>query len=312
MHTLPGGGSLTYIDRAAWGGGPVRSGRPVSRDKVDHLIAHYTPVLGKVFDRPAHSHDGAVADLATWMRDRLQPARPDLSADRNNPEVPYSFVIARGGDDRSAVVAEGRGPGRTGAHTPGHNSTGYGIAFAVSPEAEITDGMVEAFRWIGSTMLTVPAKKTIVHSDVFATACPGDRVRARIGEMQPPFLHGVADMMRPDQPVGDDGLLRAGDTGEAVFAHIRRLNMLLELQGNAARVGQSYTFHDMAVTVTKNFQKWAELEVDGIVGPLTEEALARALTLATIQVAQKHYGFKPVPRHPSDWAAAIDTGWHVK
>jgi len=311
VHTLPGGGKLTYLDRSAWGGGPVKSGHAADRDRFDRLVLHYTPVLGKTFDLPATSQDEAAADLATWMRDRLQPARPDLSRDPNNPEVPYSFVIARGGDDRSAVVAEGRGLGRTGAHTPGHNSSAYGVAFAVSPQAKVTDGMVEALRWVGSTMLTVPASPTLVHSDVYATACPGGNVKARLGEMQPPFLHGVADMLTPDQPVRD-GLIRAGDTGEAVSAHIRRLNMLLELQGNQSRVGQSYTFHDMAVTVTKNFQKWAELEVDGIVGPLTEEALARALTLATIQAAQKHYGFKPVPRHPGDWDAAIDTGWHLE
>ncbi|MCP3856062.1 MAG: N-acetylmuramoyl-L-alanine amidase, partial [Actinomycetia bacterium] len=131
---------------------------------------------------------GDLDDIAAYMR-RLQTVRPDLG-----PEVPYSFVVFAGDGPLDVVVCEGRGRGRTGAHTAGHNSTSYGVAYAGNTEDEpVTAGMEEGVRWVGRTMLDDPegARPTAGHWQSKATACQGRNGKAVQDRQQPPFTTGL-------------------------------------------------------------------------------------------------------------------------
>lgn len=174
--------TVTYLDRAAWGAGPVTVGRSAPHSQFIGLVAHHT-----VYVSPDYDHDGAVDgdldDVKAYMR-WLQHARPDLG-----PDIPYSFVVFHGEHPGDCVVAEGRGIGRTGAHTAGFNSSRYGVALAGNTSTRpVTDGVLAGYRWIGRHLADpAGAEPTIGHRDTKATECPGTSLYARIGEIQPPF-----------------------------------------------------------------------------------------------------------------------------
>ena len=107
--TLPSGGTVTYLSRTDWGadgGETVLSGRAVNRSGFVGMAAHYTPALGLLFDepkeRPRNLDD--LDGVKGFMRNRLQKARPDLSANPKRPEVPYSGATIMGHDPLSAGV----------------------------------------------------------------------------------------------------------------------------------------------------------------------------------------------------------------
>ena len=105
----------------------------------------------------------------------------------------------------------------------------------------------------------------------------------------------------PEEPLVErDDLIRPGDVSAEVLLHIRRLNALLELQGSSRRIGESTRYHDLAVRATKSLQRWADIEVDGIVGPVTRTAIHDALLLAAVSKERERFGFQPLRRrHPS-------------
>ena len=168
--------SVEWLDREAWGAAPLpRLGHVVPHEQFVGLVVHHT-----VTNAP---RNGDVAAIAAHMR-HLQTVRPDLGAD-----VPYSFVVFPGPTPDAAIVCEGRGWCRTGAHTAGHNSSRYGIAFAGNfTDHAPTPGMVAAVRWLGS-MLADPAgaAATLAHRDTYATACPGDAAMGVLDLLHPPF-----------------------------------------------------------------------------------------------------------------------------
>jgi hypothetical protein len=145
---------------------------------------------------------------------RLQKVRPDLSND-----VPYSFVIMPGATHDDCVVAEGRGFGRTGAHTVGHNSTGYGIAFAGNfTDEPPSHGMLEGVRWIGRRLADpINALHTLGHRDTgYGTACPGDATVPLLGFLQPPFTEPDIDEPEEDDMQLTDKTIKNGQEWETV------------------------------------------------------------------------------------------------
>jgi hypothetical protein len=176
-----------YLTRPDWGAQPLvpTAGYPLAFTAPVGAVLHHTvmPML------PGETPDA-------YMR-RLQRARPDLGN-----EVPYTFVLFPGASDASCVVAEGRGMGRTGAHTAGLNSTRIAIAVAGNTDADcpLTAGMVAGFRWVCATFLANPfhAVPTIGHqqappyfsggANLNATACPGNDGMANLPKLQPPFI----------------------------------------------------------------------------------------------------------------------------
>lgn len=170
--------TVRVLFRRDWGADPlvVRVGYAVPPEQFVGLALHHS-VTGYV---PTASADD-VAEHARY----LQTVRPDLG-----PDWPYSFGIGEHPNPEDAWIIEGRGVGRTGAHTAGHNSTRYGIALLGNySDRPMTPGMVRAFRALAATLLahTEHPAPTIAHRQVYATACPGNAAMAQLDQLQPPF-----------------------------------------------------------------------------------------------------------------------------
>lgn len=189
------------VSRQEWGADPlqVACGYTVPDAQIVGLVVHHTVIV-----MPDYDHDGMVAgdvdDVCAYMR-ALQRARPDLCDD-----VPYSFVHFEGATDDEVIVAEGRGFGRTGAHTVGYNSTRYGCALAGDYTSKPpTAGQLAGIRWIGSTLVDpIGAQPTLGHRDTASTACPGAMAYPLLDRVQPPFT--------TEEPEEDD---MAGPMAEA-------------------------------------------------------------------------------------------------
>lgn len=190
--------AVQFVDREAWRARVdlPRLGHVVPHEQFVGLAVHHTVTLVADVDQ-----DGLIAgdidDAAAHMR-YLQTVRAhDLGAD-----VPYSFVVFEGAGPDDAIVAEGRGYGRTGAHTAGYNSSRYGVAFAGDfTDRTPTPGMVAAVRWLGSTLADpAGAELTLGHRQVYPTACPGDAAYPLLVHMQPPFGH-LAPTPQEDEDV---------------------------------------------------------------------------------------------------------------
>lgn len=191
---------IAYITRANYGAGPVTVGHAVPLAQIIGLVVHHTVIV-----LPDYDHDGMIAgdvdDCIRYMQ-VLQHARPDLGDD-----CPYSYVVFEDDDPNNCIVAEGRGQGRTGAHTIGYNSTRYGVAFAgdftLRPP---TPGMWAGVAWVGRTQLVDPvhAIPTLEHRDVYNTACPGAATESP-ALAQPPFTESDNDMaLDPNDPIVKD------------------------------------------------------------------------------------------------------------
>jgi hypothetical protein len=174
---------VTYLPRSWWTDAPS-IGHRTPHSQYLGLAIHHTVFVMADWDGDGFLH-GDLDDVRRYM-ERLSVARPDLG-----PDVPYSYIVFYGEDDNHGIVVEGRGPGRTGAHTAGFNSTRYGCAFAGNTmDQPITRGVIEAFREVGRRLHEpITAVRTFGHKDHSdkGTACPGTHLYARIGELQPPF-----------------------------------------------------------------------------------------------------------------------------
>lgn len=183
-----------YSSRDDWGGGPVRSGHAAPPEQFVGWVEHHTVFAMRDYDRDGFLR-GDVDDVRRYMQ-TLQVARPDLGN-----EVPYSWVIFPGSNDQTCIIAEGRGRGRTGAHTAGLNSTRYAWAIAGNTDEDlpVTPGMIIGMRWLASVMLTDPvnAVPAIGHqqappyyqngANLNATGCPGSQGMSVLPQLQPPY-----------------------------------------------------------------------------------------------------------------------------
>lgn len=323
FHTLPSGGTLAVLSRDDWGGGPVRRGRETAPHKIHGLVMHHIPELPAAFglERPplTASNSGPPWDLSqvqAFMR-RLQEIRPDLGS-----EVPYSWVVFRGWSRIDAIICEGHGAFRTGAHTARLNSTRYGIAFAQNTgKVPVDPGQIEAVRWLaGSLGLARPISPTTGHGDHGAisslnrTECPGAGARLVLDQLQPPFNEATeAPEPLPEGPEPRRDplpVLFAGDTGAAVREWQLLLNVLLELidrsQGrpDSSRLFVTGTMDRQTVSLTRSFQTYAGIEVDGIVGNLeTRPAMWRTLAVASASAIRREFGLAAIRPHPNEFGA---------
>ncbi|MFG0329854.1 MAG: hypothetical protein ACF8PN_08155 [Phycisphaerales bacterium] len=194
IDTIDGPIHVTHLTRDDWGGGPVRKGYWIPTEQVEGWVLHHTVATGP--------ENGDIDAIGAWMR-QLQAMRPDLGS-----EVPYSVIPFRGATDDSVVLADGRGPNRTGAHTAGLNSTRY--AWSLPGDYRFKDptvGQIWGMRWIAGEWTPHASVGSIGHqqappywvggTNLNATACPGDL--APLLRLQPPFV-GPASGIGPAEP----------------------------------------------------------------------------------------------------------------
>lgn len=229
--------TVTYLDRAAWGAGPITVGYSAPHSQFLGIVVHHTVFILSDYDRDGHTH-GDLDDIRRYMQ-VLKTLRPDLG-----PDVPYSFVVFEGARPDDCVVAEGRGFGRTGAHTSGFNSSRYGVALAGNSSTRpVTEGVLAGYRWVGARLANpVFAQPTIGHRDTRATECPGTSLYAALPQIQPPF----ADPEEDDEMTEDDwqrlsrlvdGRLRDPDNLSVITdAVLARLDKDLDPKSQGTRV----------------------------------------------------------------------------
>jgi len=165
--TAIAGNGYTMVPRGDWGARHSPGGRSMRRP-VSNVYIHHTVVAPsgpEGYDSDLDTSDDPCGDmrkLETILNARgLAPG--------------YSYAI-----HPSGVVLEGAGK-RRGAHTGGHNSDGYGIAFMGNYDnhqptlAQLVAAArtVNLLRMDGSLVRDLPAVNIVGHRDTKATACPG-------------------------------------------------------------------------------------------------------------------------------------------
>lgn len=191
--------TVHYLSRADWdSSGLPRLGYIVNPRQFLGLAVHHTVTY---FDPDDYDPAGEIEAVKAHMR-RLQNERPDLGRD-----VPYSWVVFQHQNDGDCYLAEGRGPGRTGAHTYGYNSSRYGVAVVGNYQnAFPTQGIIDGINYVGFNYCPWADATTLGHRDFpqNATACPGNNLENRLDELQPPFTPNVPIEPEPNPITKDD------------------------------------------------------------------------------------------------------------
>lgn len=152
------------IPRSAWGAGAPHSAPRGMANDSDGLFVHHT-VAGAPTTKAGEQAEMRNLQQIAWSR--------------GFNDISYSFIVFPSGR-----IYEGRGKGIEGAHTLGYNDTAYGAAAAGNYDtASPTNAMVKSFKWLRREYLKIGSRPIRPHSSVYATACPGAKLRARIGEM---------------------------------------------------------------------------------------------------------------------------------
>lgn len=225
---------LQVLSRDDWGADPEhpRRGHPLGPANRTEVFIHHTVIV----DNDATVNQWETLDEVRARMRQLQVIRPDLGLD-----VPYNFVAfcMENGD---LVLCEGRGLGRTGAHTAGHNRSALGIAFEgnfeLEPLPDHFDDQLDAlagwlqdlrdeegFTELGTVQPDDPARQAFGHRDVKATACPGEHLFARLPRIRFVDLTPWAEPGDPIRTAADEALVFAAHGGlevDDVSPSIRR------------------------------------------------------------------------------------------
>uniref|UniRef100_G1P4V7 Peptidoglycan recognition protein 2 n=1 Tax=Myotis lucifugus TaxID=59463 RepID=G1P4V7_MYOLU len=149
--------------RCRWSAAPYR-GRPTPlRLPLGSLYVHHTYLPAP----PCTTFARCAADMRSMQRFHQDT--------RGWDDIGYSFVVGSDG-----YVYEGRGWHRVGAHTLGHNSRGFGVAFVGNYTAELP--AEAALRTVRDTLprcavragFLRPDYTLLGHRQLVRTECPGD------------------------------------------------------------------------------------------------------------------------------------------
>lgn len=150
--------------RRDWGAAPPRGPIDPLTSTANGFFVHHT-VAGAPTTKA-----GEEAEMRNLQNIAFQRGFNDIS---------YSWIVFPSGR-----IYEGRGLGKAGAHTLNYNYTAYGAAAAGNYDiARPTNAMVKSFRWLRRKHAKLADRPLRPHSAVYATACPGSFLRARLNEM---------------------------------------------------------------------------------------------------------------------------------
>jgi peptidoglycan hydrolase-like protein with peptidoglycan-binding domain len=206
-----------------------------------------------------------------------------MGPQRGWADIGYSFLV-----DDEGNIYEGRGWGVAGGHTANWNSKSHAVCAILNDGQQPTPAMLAALRFVHDEHDQKYGKGFHrSHRDVNPTSCPGDILH---GWMQAgmPVAGGASPPPPPAAPIKPDeaapfrryaaainirnlskaGTLKFPQTGGAVLALQRSLN----LAANKGLV-EDGIFGAATTAAVKDLQRLFRLEVDGIVGPRTKEAL---------------------------------------
>lgn len=165
MRTMP-----EFWSRSDWNARSV-SLEPIRTPLSDVFIHHTVGVPGP--------------DFAAFMRE----TEAFHINSRGMRAIAYSHVVTE------AVSAEGRGWGKAGGHTLDHNSTSHAVCaagnFETQPASDALISTIAATIREGIRVGAVSPNPNIRgHRDVFATACPGANLYARLDDIRRAVIEG--------------------------------------------------------------------------------------------------------------------------
>jgi hypothetical protein len=152
------------VSRKGWGGGPARSG---GSHRVHTLVVHHTASPLKAYRKAA-----TVRSIQA------------LHQGNGWGDIGYHYVI--GPDGR---IYRGRPEHQVGTHAP-PNTGRLGICLVGNYSAgdKLTgrsrEALVRTLAWLARKYKLNPGRDIVGHGDVYATACPGTRVRRNLGSIR--------------------------------------------------------------------------------------------------------------------------------
>lgn len=178
---------MTMYLREQWGSTGERGGYDLPLAVSEAYVHHFGSGI-----QPARSVDEAMARMRSAQAYHRSLGWGDIG---------YSWCV-----DYAGNVYEGRGWNRTGAHTYGYNSKGYGIcglfdSTVFPPSNELVEGLAAIIR-SGINSAKIDWRPTIVaHRDrVPDTACCGDPMYLRLDDIRR-LVYGAP---APAEPIGDE------------------------------------------------------------------------------------------------------------
>ncbi|KKL81370.1 hypothetical protein LCGC14_1995480, partial [marine sediment metagenome] len=186
MEILP---NVLYLNRADWGADTslARGGYTTDRSGVDIYLRKTDAILHHSVSVDTNDSTPEVwetlAEIEVKCR-AMQVVRPGLGKD-----WPYNhggFLMPGG----VLCVAEGRGYNRTGAHTRGHNTVGWGFVlmgnFEAPPFVNIDPWLPAINRYFAHVrrtelpnLIEIKTHRQVGHEDGYVTACPGRDIISR-------------------------------------------------------------------------------------------------------------------------------------
>ncbi|MGD7706730.1 peptidoglycan recognition protein family protein [Microlunatus sp. Y2014] len=250
-----------------WGAEPPRQTLQTLYYRPTYIAIHHTTYPNTT----DHSLSQAYARARQIQRDHFA---------RNFGDSGQQFTISQGGhvlEGRHGSLAAVRNGSRfiLGAHAAGHNSEAVGIEndglYTAALPSEPQWKSIVTFVAYLCQQYRVPVSKIVGHRQLSATECPGDLFYANLATLREHVqivLDGGPVSPPPDggTPPGDENswsILKSGSRGFRVSS----LQHLLRQRGHTLAVDG--TFGPQTDGAVRAFQDWADLVVDGVVGPKT-------------------------------------------
>lgn len=171
-------------------------------------------------------------------------------------DIGYNFAIDKWGN-----IYEARGFDAVGAHAGGHNTANLGVVLiGDSRNGDLTDAAKAAFQDLYAHLQqqTSSNLRQLVHSDLNATACPGEPLRQWVKGGNLSKGHGT--VVTPPAP-----RTPAEPTYNGI--RVREIQQLLTQRGFPTVVDGIYGPH--TERQVRAFQAQQGIAVDGVVGPVT-------------------------------------------
>ena len=204
--------------RSDWGAPATPGGAYRSLSQVSRTVFHWTTgdTLG-------------ASNQARWVKNIY-----DYHTGHNGwADIGYNYLV-----DRYGSVYVGRGRYRVGAHAPGANSDGMGIALLGGSSAALTSEAKQAINglmtWLAESVTTGDERG---HGEVPGnnTSCPGQAVRQWVADGRP----------GPDGSEGDPDEGQPGDTAPDLVVAVAASTLADE--GMARVLGKSYQWRYLSV-----------------------------------------------------------------
>lgn len=247
---------MIITSRKEWGGGSSLLGNATSGAKLLVVLHHsYRP--------------DELCGVSKIREKAAMKGMHDYHAQQGWGGIGYNFAIFQSGN-----IYEGRGWGRTGAHTVGRNSSSLGVVLVIdgssrAPSAAMKESFI-ALLAEGVRLGHLSRMYAIDPHDKFQQkVCPGPLVKTSgmLGGVIPP-VEGVEAV----KPMPTLRLKSGGKAAPDLVQAVRQLQRMLKMEDDH-RTGYFGPITDAAV---REFQRANGLTVDGIVGPKTWTLLLAA------------------------------------